>query len=133
MFVLSLIHAIPQRLNAPGSLDSSCTLCRFHCVLRPSANRTALAGVRDEQRLAGSGFINTQQPQTRLELTRATRRRRAPPFSDSFSISFSVSSRISSSVSSSIDALTVSAPLFDSCMSRFAHDLIKLMTHSDEN
>jgi hypothetical protein len=43
------------------------------------------------------------------------------------------SSRISSSVSSSIDALTVSAPLFDSCMSRFAHDLIKLMTHSDEN
>jgi len=35
--------------------------------------------------------------------------------------------------SSVIDAWMVSALLFDSCMSCFAHDLIKLMSHSDEN
>jgi len=92
-----------------------------------------LVGVREAQRLAGSGFINTRQPQARLALTRATRRRHALRFSFRLFFWSSVWSSISSSVLSWIDALTVSALLFDSCMSRFAHDLIKLMSHSDEN
>jgi hypothetical protein len=59
--------------------------CALHCALH-LANQAMLVGVREAQRLAGSGFINTRQPQARLALTRATRRRHALRFS--FRLSF---------------------------------------------
>jgi hypothetical protein len=124
-----------QDMNAPGSLGSSYTIMRFIglCASLGTSTFVANPGVRVKQRLAGSGFINTQQPQSWLALTRATRRRRALRFSFRLPFRFPFCLQFSSSALSSIDALMVSAPLFDSCMSCFAHDLIKLMTHSDEN
>src|SRR5215510_1202958 len=106
-----------------------------YCALGSSANRAAVACVREKQRLTGSRFINTRQPQTRLVLTHVTQRSCALrlPFRLPSRLPIHLQSRLLFHFPFPSTRLTVRVPILDSCMPCFAHDPIKLPSHSGTN